>query len=102
MKRSPLKRTGKLRPRSKKTEVKYKERRKIVSELLSTRTKCEAGIKGVCSNRSVDVHEVRTRGRGGSILNVDNLRCVCRPCHTWITEHPKESHQLGLVVHAWE
>ena len=50
MKRSPLKRTGKLRPRSKKTEVKYKERRKIVSELLSTRTKCEAGIKGVCSS----------------------------------------------------
>ena len=50
----------------------------------------------------MDVHEVKTRGRGGSILDVDNLRCLCRPCHTWVTEHPKESHELGLVVHAWE
>lgn len=102
MKRTPLKRTGRLRSRSKKTEVKYRERRKLVAELLSTRTRCEAGIQNICTTRSVDVHEVKTRGRGGSILDVENLRCVCRPCHTWITEHPKEAHTLGLVVHAWE
>ena len=39
---------------------------------------------------------------GGSILNEDNLRCLCRPCHQYVTEHPKEAHELGLVIHAWE
>jgi hypothetical protein len=102
MKRSPMKRTGRLRPRSKKTERKYVERRKIVSNLLSTRAKCEAGIIDVCVGKAVDVHEVKTRGRGGSILDEENLRCLCRPCHQYVTEHPKEAHALGLVVHAWE
>ena len=102
MKRSPMKRSGRLRPRSKKTERKYVERRKIVSKLLSTRTKCEAGIIDVCVGKAVDVHEVKTRGRGGSILDEENLRCLCRPCHQYVTEHTKEAHELGLVVHAWE
>jgi len=102
MKRSPLKRTGRLRSRSKKTEAKYRVRRKLVEELLSTRTRCEAGIEGICTSRSVDVHEIKTRGRGGSILDRANLLCLCRPCHQYVTEHPKEAHALGLVVHAWE
>jgi hypothetical protein len=59
-------------------------------------------IIDVCVGKAVDVHEVKTRGRGGSILDEENLRCLCRPCHQYVTEHPKEAHALGLVVHAWE
>lgn len=44
-----------------------------------------------------DLHEVLTRARGGSPVVVDNILCVCRPCHTWIGTHEKDARQLGLI-----
>lgn len=51
---------------------------------------------------AVDVHEIKTRARGGSIYDPANCLGVCRVCHDWITGHPARARELGLVVHSWE
>lgn len=89
---------GNLRPRSKKTEAIYRKRRVIVAELLDARPLCER-----CQHeRSTEIHEIKTRARGGSILDLDNLAALCHFCHQWITEHPREGHAEGWLKHAWE
>ena len=51
---------------------------------------------------SVDVHEIIRRSQGGSILDKNNLMCVCRPCHNRIGNNPQLSFDLGLAKHGWE
>jgi hypothetical protein len=84
-------------------------RRDVVAALLASRPRCEAGpriaaagLPSPCTGLSVDVHEVKTRGRGGSILDPANLLAVCRRCHDWIDVHQDESHALGLLAHSWD
>ena len=50
----------------------------------------------------LEVHEVKTRARGGSPLNLDNCTLTCQRHHDWITSHPIEAHALGLVRWSWE
>ena len=80
----------------------YRERRPLVKQLLQERPRCEAGITGVCTGKSMDIHEKLTRARLGSILDPANCLAVCRPCHTWIGTHQKEAHDRGLLIHSWE
>ena len=110
LKRSgPLKRTGSLKPRSKKTQQKYVERRKVVARLLEERPYCEAcpiwakydEVTLYKRNASVDIHELKRRSQGGSILEEDNLMAVCRDCHDRIGREPAISIELGLAVHGW-
>lgn len=108
---STLKRSSKPLPqRSKKTQEIYKVRRKIVSSLLEERPFCEACLifsflDGVPRrvNQSVDVHEIVSRGRGGSIIDIPNLLAVCRfPCHARITETTGgEAEYAGLALPSW-
>lgn len=111
MKRSgPLKRTGRLKPRSKKTADQYVERRKVVSKLLGERPHCEAcpifaqhdGKATYVRRPSQDIHEIIRRSQGGSILEEANLMAVCRPCHRRIGDHPQLAFDLGLAKHGWE
>jgi hypothetical protein len=98
-----------MRHRSKKKEAEYRLRRPLVARLLEERQACEAclvfaahdGKAMYVRGRSVDVHEVQSRGRGGSILDERNLMTVCRPCHTRITGHPLEASLLGLLLPSW-
>lgn len=89
---------GKIRPRSQKMQAKYVERRKIVAQLLESQPLCER-----CSSAyATDVHEIKTRARGGSILDKENLACLCRPCHTWVTQNPKLALEQGWLKNSWE
>lgn len=115
MKRSPLRR------RSKKMRAVYEGdgvregRRAFVERILRERPECEAGerigtmpatfvsdiddLDGVwlgCARLSVDVHEILARSAGGSILDEKNVLAVCRRCHDWIGNHPREAIGLGL------
>jgi len=110
LKRSgPLKRTGSLKPRSKKTQQKYVERRKVVSRLLQERPYCEAcpvwaqhdEVTLYKRNASVDIHELKRRSQGGSILEEENLMAVCRDCHDRIGREPATAIELGLAVPGW-
>jgi len=95
--------------RSKKTAAKYVERRALVERLLRERPACEAcatyrnytrpGLFMVWA--SEDIHELISRGRGGDILDENNLLAVCRPCHTWITDNPSEAEFCGLALPSW-
>ena len=99
MKRSPMKRTGFLRPRSKKKQRQYAMkggRRDFVENLLRRFPHCQARSSIHCTTKSVDVHELLARSQGGSILDEENCITVCRNCHTWIGDNPKKATELGL------
>lgn len=106
---SGLKRTGKLRQRSKKMDAIYVLRRPLVEKLLTERPLCEAcpvwakydGLVTYNRRRSVDVHEVLSRGRSGNtakaILDEANCICVCRACHDRIDRQSEVAETLGLL-----
>lgn len=105
----PLKRTP-LKKRSKKTEELYKKRVPLVKRLLSERPWCEAcpvfalhdKVTVYIRKPSVDIHELKRRSQGGSILNESNLLAVCRECHTRIGLNPQLAFDLGLSKHGYE
>jgi hypothetical protein len=105
----PLKRTP-LAKRSQKMKDTYKERVPLVKKLLGERAWCEAcpifakhdGVITYTRRPSVDIHEVKRRSQGGSILEESNLMAVCRECHRRIGNHPQLAFDLGLSIHGWE
>lgn len=99
MKRSaPLKRTGRLNPRSKKRATLYRtERAPLVAQLLADNPLCQRCHR----TPAVDVHEIKSRARGGSITDLDNLALLCRPCHNWITTHPAAAEEEGWSLPSW-
>lgn len=100
------------------------ERAQFVARLLAQRSRCElppvvaewadthrgsseiAALRLVlsgCTRRSVDVHEILSRGRGGKIVPSQGLgdhevMCLCRSCHDWITTNPRISAALGVAI----
>jgi len=46
----------------------------------------------------LDMHEVVTRGRGGSATDPANIILVCRAHHDWIGGHGPEAEALGLLA----
>jgi len=104
MKRTPLKR------RSAKMDALYEKRRPFVSTFLLERPWCEAcpifakHDQVVTFKRmpSCDVHELKRRSQGGSILDPENCLAVCRKCHRRIGEHPQLAFDLGLAKFSYE
>ena len=43
-----------------------------------------------------------TVGRNVRPTDPRNVIGVCRPCHSWITTHPKEATELGFLRHSWD
>ena len=85
--------------RSKKMAKKYREQRvPLVAELLAAIRVCER-----CGMReSTEVHEIKSRARGGSITDLKNLAVLCHECHAWITTHPKEATAQGWLKNSWD
>jgi len=85
--------------RSRKRQQLYtNERIPIVIEVLEENPVCMKCWRAA----STDVHELKSRGRGGSITDKANLVALCRTCHDWITQHPREATQQGWLRHSWE
>ena len=92
MKRTPL------RPRSAKRQAIYVQRRELVGQMLASFPFCQR-----CKTKpSQDVHEIKTRARGGSITDPANLAVLCRSCHDWITQNPRQAREDGWLKHSWE
>ncbi len=50
-----------------------------------------------CGNKATDIHH--KNGRNGDRLNdVKFFMSVCRTCHTYIHEHPKEARENGYLI----
>lgn len=50
----------------------------------------------------MDIHELKRRSQGGSILDESNCMAVCRECHRRIGNYPALAFELGLAKHGWE
>jgi 5-methylcytosine-specific restriction endonuclease McrA len=94
---STLARKTPLRPRSARRAALYRTVRvPIVKRLLLAIPLCERCQQA----RSQDIHERLSRARGGSVIDVANLVALCRPCHDWVTTHPKDAEAEGWSVSA--
>lgn len=84
-----------MRYRSRKREAVYRtQRRPLVAEQLALFPTCRR-----CHARpSVDVHEVVSRGRGGSITDRANVVALCRQCHDHLTRSPREAEREGYLL----
>jgi 5-methylcytosine-specific restriction endonuclease McrA len=51
--------------------------------------------------RSTDVHELKSRARGGSIVAEANCRALCRGCHDFITTNPSAAEAEGWSLPSW-
>lgn len=105
MKRSALKRHTYLqhgKPLKQTSDHRRREDRERAPILKALREgPCQARLDG-CLGRATDGHEILSRARGGSITDPRNVIGVCRPCHSWITTHPKEATELGFLRHSWD
>jgi len=88
-----------IKKRSEKTAKAYRDLRvPFVKEILAERPTCErCGVRA-----SQDVHEVLTRGRSGGVhgtawLDKDNVLALCRICHMWIDDNPKQAEEDGFL-----
>lgn len=55
---------------------------------------CHAALPG-CGMHSTDVHHMSKRGQ--NYLVVSTWLSVCRHCHSWIHDHPKDAKELNLL-----
>lgn len=88
-----------MRPRSAKRQRQYAtERIPLVRRFLADNPVCWRCFRAA----STDVHEIKSRARGGSITEVSNLAPLCRACHDHITQNPAEAERAGWAKNSWE
>lgn len=80
------------------TAKKINLRRKLRVKMLDQMPMCQR----CWSAFATDLHEVKTRARGGLILDEDNICVLCRSCHSWITENPAEAKDQGWLKNSWD
>ena len=88
-KRKPLSSRSPKRIADEKT---YSKKRRT---FLEKHPHCQARIPGVCTGNSTDVHHMAGR-IGDNYLDEGAWLSVCRACHMWIEEHPKEARAMGF------
>ena len=66
---------------------------KLRRKFMEEKPMCEAALPG-CNGQSTDVHH--KKGRGKYHLSASTWLSVCRQCHMYIEEHPKEAIELGF------
>jgi len=94
----PLQRSGRISPVSKKRAAQNRERRAMVNRLWPERPRCACG----CGCLADDLHEIKSRARGGSIVDPANCVPLARVCHDKATSEDPRMYELRLVVHSWE
>ena len=56
---------------------------------------CQASLVN-CSLQSTDIHHMK--GRGKYLIDPTTWLSVCRTCHNWIEENPKDAIVLGFLI----
>jgi hypothetical protein len=83
-----------INQKSKKMKIANQAYTILRKKFMENKPLCEAALK-CCNGSSSDVHH--KAGRGDNHLKIDTWLSVCRTCHTYIHENPKESRELGLL-----
>lgn len=58
---------------------------------------CEVGVAADCARRCGQVHHRAGRG-GPDPHQLDNLLCVCLPCHMWIESNRTAAYEAGWLI----
>lgn len=82
-----------IAPKSKKQRILESAYTKLRKPFMLEHPMCEAALEG-CMHNATDVHH--KKGRGPYLLRVSTWMSVCRKCHNWIEEHPKEATEMGF------
>lgn len=96
---TPAKPTVKQKPISHRSPKRAKEEKEyslLRKEFLTKNHMCQAHLP-CCTGMATDVHH--KEGRIGKLL-LDILKwlSVCRACHDWIENNPKEAKELGFSL----
>ena len=75
-----------------KLDTRYTKLRRV---FLNKHPMCQAALPN-CSKQSTDIHH--KKGRGQYHNDTTTWLSVCRNCHTWIEENPKEAIELGFSM----
>jgi len=89
---------SRIRRVSKKRAAENRLRKKILVHVRETQTWCS---KCGAATRELDAHELLSRARGGSIVDLDNIVLLCRPCHDYVTNHPRKAAEEGWALSQW-
>lgn len=96
IRKTPLKRTGRLRPMSKAKAAMNERYRDAVNAARVAQLKERGDGYCVRCGRTCIPGPHHTHGRVGENLLKFILICW-RPCHVWINEHQKEARKEGLI-----
>lgn len=69
-------------------------------EAYDTATTRDEGRCTRCG-RSGDMHRDHRQNRMVGNTTVENLQCLCPPCHGWKTDHPAEALEQGYACPRW-
>jgi 5-methylcytosine-specific restriction endonuclease McrA len=72
-------------------------RQQLRQKLLQNNPLCQRCRK----QYATDLHEVLSRGRGGSPLDENNIVLLCRICHSFVTVNPKQAVEEGFLRSAY-
>ena len=90
---------NKLRPFSKKRASEHRKRVGNLKKKYSDQTvPCQVRQSADCCGVAHDGHERKTRGKGGSITDLENVIPSCRQCHDWIGANILQATKLGFLV----
>ncbi len=88
-----------MKQRSAKRQRLYAEARiPLVRKVLDDQPVCVRCFRA----RSTDVHELKSRARGGSITEEANVVALCRGCHDFITQNPQWAEANGWSQNSWK
>ncbi len=105
MKRTPLKRQSQSKS-AKEKRATYSKAKKEYMEGRKNPNHCER-CEGLFGIKFLDLHH--KAGRAGSspnhegemernLTNKATFMAICRDCHNWIHENPKESRKMGWLI----
>ena len=90
-----------LRGMSAKRRSQLRDRSDIRQVVLDRdENRCQCGLDD-CTRHATDVHELKSRARGGSILDPTNCLSLCRSCHSFITQNPAWAEANGFALASW-
>jgi hypothetical protein len=87
-----------IAPRSKKTAKVYRDERvPLTQKMLSEQSWCGIRWDDRCQGEADALHEILSRGRGGSITDEANCIPACNPCNEAVSGNPAEAEKRGFL-----
>jgi hypothetical protein len=80
------------------------ERKRLRRRYLDANPFCQMRVTATCRRRAreaTDVHEIVSRGRGGSFVDQANFLGACRWCHQIVTNFPAFAEAIGASLPSW-